>query len=614
MITKMKKFDFLVYHAQYDDFLEQLRNIGVLHIATLENNNDGCELLIEKFNLKKRIDSIVDTLIKTIDLNTPLTETTEKNFDNGMLLLEKAETLLSEQEETKQKLALAEKEYDRISVWGNFSLDKLNKIKENGYFINFYSCSPRLYNTEWEETYNACKINEVSNTTYFVTVTKNENVEIEADKFDINNSDSTTLLEKLEIAKENYFNKKEELKNFAISNITNLKYLSLLVTEIIDIDKVKNNTIKAANNTVMVLEGYCPIDTEDTLVKFLQENGVYYEENDPQAEDNVPIKLKNNWFTRLFEPLTGMYGLPSYNEFDPTPILAPFFLLFFAMCMGDAGYGIALILFGLGVHFKKINIEMFKGLGPIIVVLGIGTTIVGYFLGTFFGVELTTVSFIPDSAKSVMLKGNFMGFDIQMVAAVAIGIFHICLAMVIKAICYTKQSGFLNNLSTWGWLILILGGIITALLSVTQVINIQATRILIIAIGIISALGIFIFNNIKRNPLINIGAGLWDTYNMATGIMSDVLSYIRLYALGLAGGMLGQAFNQLGTMVLGEDPIWIKYLPFILIVVAGHVLNIALSALSAFVHPLRLTFVEYFKNLGYEGKGEKYAPLSKIIK
>ena len=96
--------------------------------------------------------------------------------------------------------------------------------------------------------------------------------------------------------------------------------------------------------------------------------------------------------------------------------------------------------------------------------------------------------------------------------------------------------------------------------------------------------------------------------------MSDVLSYIRLYALGLAGGMLGQAFNQLGTMVLGEDPIWIKYLPFILIVVAGHVLNIALSALSAFVHPLRLTFVEYFKNLGYEGKGEKYAPLSKIIK
>ena len=107
---------------------------------------------------------------------------------------------------------------------------------------------------------------------------------------------------------------------------------------------------------------------------------------------------------------------------------------------------------------------------------------------------------------------------------------------------------------------------------------------------------------------------MWDTYNMITGILSDVLSYIRLYALGLAGAMLGQAFNQLGFMVLGDDPIFIQYLPFIIIVLIGHTLNIALSSLSAFVHPLRLTFVEYFKNLGYEGNGEKYSPLSKVIK
>lgn len=186
--------------------------------------------------------------------------------------------------------------------------------------------------------------------------------------------------------------------------------------------------------------------------------------------------------------------------------------------------------------------------------------------------------------------------------------------MVVKAICYTKQSGIINNLSTWGWLILILGGIITAILAISNAISIEATKYMIIAIGIISALGIFIFNNIKRNPLINIGAGLWDTYNMITGILSDVLSYIRLYALGLAGAMLGQAFNQLGFMVLGDDPIFIQYLPFIIIVLIGHTLNIALSSLSAFVHPLRLTFVEYFKNLGYEGKGEKYSPLSKVIK
>ena len=614
MITKMKKYDFLVYHAQYDDFLEKLREIGVLHIATLENNDKSCELLVEKFNLKKRIENNIDILYNKLDKNISLSQTSIHDFDEGMDLLAKSEALLSQLEQAKQALTIAEKEYERISAWGNFSIDQLKKIEETGYYVKLFTCPTRLYKPEWEEQFNAFVINELNNTTYFVTLTNDEKIEIEAEQFDINNSDSTIATANYEEAKKLYNTQFEEIKEFAVNNINNLKYLSLLITEIIDIDKVKLNTIKAADDTVMVLEGYCPIDTESTLLDFLQKNDIYYEVNDPKAEDNVPIKLRNNRFTKLFEPLTGMYGLPNYNEFDPTPILGPFFLLFFAMCMGDAGYGLILILFGIGVITKKIKIEMFEGLGPIITVLGVGTTVIGFFLGTFFGIDLSTVSWLPDSVKSILLKGELMGFDIQMVAAIIIGIFHICLAMVVKAICYTKQSGIMNNLSTWGWLILILGGIITAILAISNAISIEATKYMIIAIGIISALGIFIFNNIKRNPLINIGAGLWDTYNMITGILSDVLSYIRLYALGLAGAMLGQAFNQLGFMVLGDDPIFIQYLPFIIIVLIGHTLNIALSSLSAFVHPLRLTFVEYFKNLGYEGNGEKYSPLSKVIK
>ena len=610
----MKKYDFLVYHAQYDDFLEKLREIGVLHIATLENNDKSCELLVEKFNLKKRIENNIDILYNKLDKNISLSQTSIHDFDEGMDLLAQSEDLLSQLEQAKQALTIAEKEYERISAWGNFSIDQLKKIEETGYYVKLFTCPTRLYKPEWEEQFNAFVINELNNTTYFVTLTNDEKIEIEAEQFDINNSDSTIATANYEEAKKLYNIQFEEIKEFAVNNINNLKYLSLLITEIIDIDKVKLNTIKAADDTVMVLEGYCPIDTESTLLVFLQKNDIYYEVNDPKAEDNVPIKLRNNRFTKLFEPLTGMYGLPNYNEFDPTPILGPFFLLFFAMCMGDAGYGLILILFGIGVITKKIKIEMFEGLGPIITVLGVGTTVIGFFLGTFFGIDLSTVSWLPDSVKGILLKGELMGFDIQMVAAIIIGIFHICLAMVVKAICYTKQSGIMNNLSTWGWLILILGGIITAILAISNAISIEATKYMIIAIGIISALGIFIFNNIKRNPLINIGAGLWDTYNMITGILSDVLSYIRLYALGLAGAMLGQSFNQLGFMVLGNDPIFIQYLPFIIIVLIGHTLNIALSSLSAFVHPLRLTFVEYFKNLGYEGNGEKYSPLSKVIK
>ena len=133
----------------------------------------------------------------------------------------------------------------------------------------------------------------------------------------------------------------------------------------------------------------------------------------------------------------------------------------------------------------------------------------------------------------------------------------------------------------------------------------------VIVIGVISGLAIYVFNTPGRNPLINIGSGLWDTYNMATGLISDVLSYLRLYALGLAGGMLGTAFNTIGGIIFEGCTIPVlNWVFFILILMLGHTLNLAMSCLGAFVHPLRLTFLEYFKNSGYEGTGRAYRPLT----
>jgi V/A-type H+-transporting ATPase subunit I len=198
--------------------------------------------------------------------------------------------------------------------------------------------------------------------------------------------------------------------------------------------------------------------------------------------------------------------------------------------------------------------------------------------------------------------------NIQMLLAMGIGIFHICVAMTVKAICYTKRYGIKENIATWGWLVLIVGGILVGLLALGKLVSPAAIKWALIAVGGISALAIYIFNTPGRNPLVNVGAGLWDTYNMATGILGDVLSYLRLFALGLAGGMLGQAFNNLALSVKGDA--FMTWVPFVLILLAGHLINILLSSLGAFVHPMRLTFMEYFKNAGYEGKGSAYNPLT----
>ena len=586
MITQMKKYTFLVFHREYEAFLEQLRDLGVVHVT------EKAAGMADDVHLQELL-AKADNARKLIAQGAP-------------------DQLLNEKAALEQRIAATQKEADKMAVWGDFSAERMEQLRAAGYNLRYFSCPKKPFQEEW-----GIVVAEQGATVYFVYV---EGLGVQE------------LSSLGEICQEQYLNAKSaadlqkdveglngllvaqnaRIELWAKENIPALENELKQLQEQIDWKRVTLNTDSEADGSLKILEGFCPIDQVPALDAMLEKQEVYYQAEDPTAEDNTPIKLRNNKFTQLFESLTGMYGWPNYGEFDPTPILAPFFLLFFAMCMGDCGYGILLMIIGVLIAKKKLNIEMFDGLGPIITVLGVGTTVVGFFLGTFMGIDLYQAEWVPQALKSVMIKGEVMGYDIQMVLALCIGVFHICLAMVVKAICYTKQFGFKENIATWGWTLLIVGGLLVAILGMT-VLPAAVFKGAIIAVGVVSALAIYIFNTPGRNPLINIGAGLWDTYNMATGILGDVLSYIRLYALGLAGGMLGAAFNNLGLMVMGgstEGATW-QWLPFVLILVLGHVLNLAMSALGAFVHPLRLSFVEYFKNAGYEGKGTLYKPFKK---
>lgn len=581
MITQMKKYTFLVFHREYEAFLEQLREVGVVHVT------EKAAGMAEDAHLQELL-AKADNARKLIAQGAP-------------------DQLLQEKAALESRIAATQKEVNKMAIWGDFSAERIAQLKEAGYTLRYFTCPKKLFQEEW-----GIVVAEQGATMYFVQVNNTDEVPEGSQEQYLNEKSAADLQKDVEGLNGLLVAQNARIELWAKENIPALENELNELQQQIDWKRVTLNTASEADGSLKVLEGFCPIDQVAALDAMLQKQEVYYQAEDPTAEDNTPIKLHNNKFTQLFERLTGMYGWPNYGEFDPTPILAPFFLLFFAMCMGDCGYGILLIIIGLLIAKKKLNIAMFEGLGPIITVLGVGTTVVGFFLGTFMGIDLYNAEWVPQALKNVMIKGNVMGYDIQMVLAICIGVFHICLAMVVKAICYTKQFGFKENIATWGWLLLIVGGLIVAILGLT-VLPENVFKWALIAVGAVSALAIYIFNTPGRNPLINIGAGLWDTYNMATGILGDVLSYIRLYALGLAGGMLGAAFNNLGLMIMGgsvEGATW-QWLPFVLILVLGHVLNLAMSALGAFVHPLRLSFVEYFKNAGYEGKGTLYQPFKK---
>ena len=587
MITQMKKYTFLVFHREYEAFLEQLREAGVVHVtekaAGMAENEQLQQLLAE-------------------------TDKTRKLIAQGA-----PDQLLKEKAALEQRIAATQKEADKMAVWGDFSAKRIEDLKKAGYTLRYFTCAKKSFQEEW-----GIVVAEHAGTVYFVQVSNSlsplaSNLSPEGSQEQhLSEKSSADLLKDVEGLNGLLVAQNARIELWAKENIPTLEAKLVELKQQVDWQRVTLNTDSEADGALKILEGFCPADQAPALNEMLKTQEVYYQEEDPQAEDNTPIKLRNNKFTKLFESLTGMYGWPNYNEYDPTPILAPFFLLFFAMCMGDCGYGIMLMIVGLLIAKKKLNIAMFEGLGPIITVLGVGTTIVGFFLGTFMGFDLYAAEWVPQALKSVMIKGDVsvagMTYDLQMVLALGIGVFHICLAMVVKAICSTQQLGFKENIANWAWTLLIVGGLIVTILGMT-VLPQEVFKWTIIAVAVVSALGIYVFNTPGRNPLVNIGSGLWDTYNMATGILGDVLSYIRLYALGLAGGKLGEAFNTLGDMVLGDSIV--SWVPFVLIFAIGHVLNLAMSALGAFVHPLRLTFVEYFKNAGYEGKGVLYQPFKK---
>lgn len=605
MISPMTKYSFVLLCGQTEEFLSKIQELGVIDITrSLKPIDEKSEKLLAEADEVKKALSVLNNCKGEPDKASVSGCSAKDVLDTDERIAE-----------LRGELASAKKELVARKPWGEFSSADLQKLEAKGLFVRFYSCPKKKFDASWGDIQPLQVISETESTVFFVTVApagEEYSFPIEpiaAPAGSVNEAEKTLaeIQSRLDGENRKLANLKSCIGNLEKTYADRLGELDLYFAEAA--------TEKAVDNYVTVLTGFAPVEDDDRLKKAFDELGVYYTAEAATKEDNPPIKLHNNWFARNFEVLTGMYGMPVYDEFDPTPVLGPFFMLFFAMCMGDAGYGIILMLIALYMKQKMQD----SGLGKmyrLIGFLGGMTFFVGLFLGTFFGMSILSASWAPSWLKALCIDGWFpdgkiAGFPVQMVLAVAIGVLHICLAMIIKTVNFTKRFGFSKTISTWGWTTLIVGGIVVISLGMMEVLSAEVFKWVIIALAAVSGLAIFVFNTPGRNPLVNIGSGLWDTYNMVTGLLGDVLSYIRLYALGLAGGMLGNAFNIMGTMILDIPVPVVNWVFCIVILIFGHVLNLAMSCLGAFVHPLRLTFVEYFKNSGYEGTGAKYNPLVK---
>jgi len=665
MIVPMKKYTFLVYHKEYQQFLEDIRQLGMLHVIEKQSGeieDEGIREAYQKINeLNAAIKFLSRREVETAEIS---------NKKDGLDILRELNKIQTDEENYRQKLVHLKKEKLIIEPWGNFNRDSINNLKDAGLIVEFYICLTRSFDPEWDTLYNIATINELAGQKYFVLIRReDEEVDIHAENISLPETSLSKLNKEIAEIEAIIERTAEIYDKFAASYLPTLKEAKDRLSAELDFEKVILNTQKEADDKLMLLEGWVPREREKEINEFLKQSDVYFQAEKPTPKDNVPVLLKNKKFPRLFEVIGELYSMPNYRELDLTPFFAPFFMMFFGFCLGDAGYGLIFIL--AATYFKFKVDQKFKPLLSLIQWLGLATVIFGAITGTIFGMNLidsgyiitdhsikllqqhnlpadiiarlqeligmeieTKDAFIKELAE--IFKGNLTADNQGLILkyaesrysflnsfryllldpnkmfylALALGGIQIIFGMCIKAANQARMFGIRYAFSTIGWIIVILSGIILfGLFSLTLLNADTAKKIFYIVLGI-GSLGIFFFNDPKRNILINVGSGLWDTYNMVTGMLGDLLSYIRLFALGIASAILGFVFNDLAMNMSPDVPV-VGQLVFVIILLIGHGINIFMSSLGSFVHPLRLTFVEFYKNSGYIGGGKKYNPFSK---
>lgn len=600
MIIPMKKYAFLIHNPDYHQFLVDMQELGVIDVVDKgiepDEKTAGEIMRLQQF----------DKMIKLLKLKENDAKPTSSETDANAIL----DSLLhmqSESESLKQRIAALDKIYRSILPWGDFSKEDLKRLEDNGFFIRFYEVSERKFQESWQQEFNLEVISKHEGTTFFVIVQREgEKIEIDAEEVKAPDRSVSDVMEEKKTLTARMHEIESHFNDNARMFIPILQKARNEMDNKISFKKVIRNTGLEAADRLMIVEGWTPVSKTEKLNEFLSSKEVFYITSDPEPTDKVPIMLKNNSFSKLFEPIGKMYSLPKYGEIDLTPFFAPFFMLFFGFCLGDAGYGL-LFLIGAFLFRKKVSADM-KPVLTLLTWLGSITVIFGIISGTFFGMNL--IEMIDggklqwmQSLRAFMLDSNQM-FNFALV----LGAVQIVYGMIIKAANQIKQSGLPYALTTVGWVIMIIGLAVVFGLKTEE--NNAIMGILMWVVLGISGVLILFFNNPGKNVFVNFGGGIWEVYSIATGVLGDLLSYIRLFALGVSSGILGYVFNDLATQMSGDTPV-VSQIVMIIILLIGHGLNIFMATLGAFVHPMRLTFVEFYKNAGFTGGGKAYNPFSR---
>lgn len=633
-IVKMSEFSLFAFDVEREDLLRTLQNFGYVHFNNLNEELEDEALSVEPIRDSQKLTEVETKLSKVSSAINVLSKYEEKESGlkammegNKTYTFQELEQMVADSnymdyadevlEITKRKDGLRQSiehlksEIIELEPWKNLGVN-VDSINETHFSDILIGTVPKKLKDKFIEVISELEnvyyeiLNEDKTNLYLLLITHKSDTEEVVDAIKnvsfsrVKLEAKLTPLEEIKSREQKIQEYQKEIEKLDDELKERVHYLEDLKLAFDYLNNIKlrlsatENFIKTEK--VVYIKGYIPTDKKEEFDKSIREalgNVCYLEVKDAEKENpKVPILLKNSNYAETFESLTGMYALPKYNEIDPTPFLAPFYTIFFGMMAADVGYGLIMLL-GTFFVLKKFNLspDQRKSI-KFFYYLSFSVIIWGFIYGSMFG----------DAVKIPGLVDPATDYNTLLVLSIAFGVIHVFYALGIKAYMLIRDGKVLDAVFDVGlWYAAISGAILFLVGSMVAMPSIVSTIGLVLMVG--GMAGIILTGGRSSKSIGGkIAGGVYSLYGI-TGYVGDFVSYSRLMALGLAGGFIAGAINMIANMVSGMGVIGFVFA--ILIFIGGQVFNLGLSLLGAYVHSIRLTFVEFFGKF-YEGGGQKF--------
>lgn len=637
MIVPMKKVSLVVLNKERKDALLQLKKVGVVHLEQIDGSSEQLSLYKEASNNAVAANAILSD-IKVAK---------KKSFSSAVKTLSNDEVVAKckhiidisdKKKKLLEEIASDAAEIERFANWGQVDIDDFAYLKEKGISFKMYEIPEDKYGLVDEKLTTIC-VNRIKKIVRFLLIDASEDrpegLPPEAFEVPMPVLSTKDLAKRVEDNEAEISKIEEELKSETvyISQIQDFKsnLESDIQFETIYSGMGQENSGKTTD--LAWLTGYVPIDSFDKLKDCVTKNSWAMAASDPTEEDNVPTKLKNNKFVSLIYPLTDFLGtVPGYNEYDISGWFLLFFCVFFGMIFGDGGYGllvtVASLVLVLKSLFQKKSVSPLMGL---LLLLGLSTVAWGTVTCTWFGLKpeqlpawLTSLSITPISNAAGSDYRLYLPWNTEVGLTTGQNLQIFCFTLAFLQLSVAHLKGMARNrkslkvlgefgslLQIWGMFYVVLSMVVSSALFPLGLVvnNIPVGTIAIALVGGGFALS-FIFSNYEGNVGASILESCKNIISVLLGVVnvfSDIVSYIRLWAVGLAGSAISNTVNEMAGPLLGHA---ITFIAFVALIAFGHGLNMVLNLLSVIVHGVRLNTLEFSTHLGMSWSGFKYNPFA----